>query len=181
MKMIISNKVRLAILLAIFLAPAAVFSSTNTTPYAMTISGGISLGNYEAGMNWAIIETFRLARENKVKTKNSELLSITGASAGSINALVSALRYCQTINNQESTVNNNLFKNNPKLLDNISNYIIINQIINISKIANIKYKTFTLALWLNISVFLTPIVLLIPIIAKVGGRYGRSRSSSKQI
>ena len=45
----------------------ATTDTDNITPYAMTISGGISLGNYEAGMNWAIIEAFRLARSNQLQ------------------------------------------------------------------------------------------------------------------
>lgn len=88
---------------------ASASSDDQTTPYAMTISGGISLGNYEAGMNWAIIETFRLARENRIQANEGKLLSITGASAGSINALVSALRYCQAKGHGDSRVNDNLF------------------------------------------------------------------------
>ena len=75
----------------------------------MTISGGISLGNYEAGMNWAIIEIFRLARENKIDANAGKLLSVTGASAGSINALVSALRYCQAEDSGTSSIHDNLF------------------------------------------------------------------------
>ena len=88
---------------------AAAATEDQTTPYSMTISGGISLGNYEAGMNWAIIETFRLARENRIKANEGKLLSITGASAGSINALVSALRYCQAAGSGSSRVDDNLF------------------------------------------------------------------------
>ena len=93
------------------IVPITVLSATDdqTTPYSMTISGGISLGNYEAGMNWAIIEIFRLARENKIDANAGKLLSVTGASAGSINALVSALRYCQAEESGTSSIHDNLF------------------------------------------------------------------------
>ena len=79
------------------------------TPYAMTVSGGISLGNYEAGMNWAIIEIFRKERDRKNGANHGELISVTGASAGSINALLSAIRYCEAKDFIEPDVTYNLF------------------------------------------------------------------------
>lgn len=41
---------------------------------------------------------------------------------------------------------------------------IINQIVYNSKIAVIKFKAFSLALWLNIAVFLTPIIFIVPVL-----------------
>ena len=62
--------------------------------FALVISGGVSLGAYEAGYNWALIKMMA-----KVKASNlpvdPELSSIAGASAGSINALLSAMYWCQ--------------------------------------------------------------------------------------
>ena len=75
-------------------------------PYSLTISGGISLGVYEAGLNWVIIEQLRNGR-----LKGDEmvrLLAITGASAGAINTLIAALRYCE-VKSSPSTVEDNLF------------------------------------------------------------------------
>ncbi|WP_373032222.1 patatin-like phospholipase family protein [Sulfurovum sp.] len=61
---------------------------------SLVISGGVSLGAYEAGYNWALIKML-----TKVKASSPlvdpELSSIAGASAGSINALLSAMYWCQ--------------------------------------------------------------------------------------
>lgn len=65
-------------------------------PFALSISGGISLGSYEAGLNWAILKYLRVRRttlKNNNKT-HPELMSVSGASAGSINALISSLLWC---------------------------------------------------------------------------------------
>ncbi|MDQ7046421.1 MAG: patatin-like phospholipase family protein, partial [Sulfurovum sp.] len=53
--------------------------------FSMVISGGVSLGAYEAGYNWAMIKMLK-----KAKSVEPELHSVAGASAGSINALLSA-------------------------------------------------------------------------------------------
>lgn len=62
--------------------------------FSLVISGGVSLGAYEAGYNWAMIKML-----NGVKKSNlpiaPELRSVSGASAGSINALLSAMYWCQ--------------------------------------------------------------------------------------
>jgi predicted acylesterase/phospholipase RssA len=70
-------------------------------PFALTISGGISLGSYEAGLNWALVEYMKnplqadLSQDdNRPKNWKPELLSITGASAGSINAVMTAMNWC---------------------------------------------------------------------------------------
>jgi hypothetical protein len=61
------------------------------TPYqkkqvALTISGGVSLGSYEAGVNWALTHVLREA--------NADLAVVTGASAGNINTLLTAYSWC---------------------------------------------------------------------------------------
>ena len=62
--------------------------------FSMVISGGVSLGAYEAGYNWAMIKML-----NKIRHQGNlvepDLRSVTGASAGSINALLSAMYWCQ--------------------------------------------------------------------------------------
>lgn len=75
-------------------------------PYALTISGGISLGVYEAGLNWVIIEQLRDG--NLKDDKNVRLQAITGASAGAINTIIAALRYCEK-ENLPSNAEDNLF------------------------------------------------------------------------
>ena len=61
---------------------------------SMVISGGVSLGAYEAGYNWAMIKMLNEIRDQG-KWIAPELRSVAGASAGSINALLSAMYWCQ--------------------------------------------------------------------------------------
>lgn len=69
--------------------------------FTLTISGGLSLGNYEAGMNWALLEA-------RKKSGNYRFEAATGASAGAINALLSALLWCAK---EPSQLEDNLFRN----------------------------------------------------------------------
>jgi predicted acylesterase/phospholipase RssA len=61
---------------------------------SMVISGGVSLGAYEAGYNWAMIKMLNKVRKNG-KLIEPHLRSVAGASAGSINALLTAMYWCQ--------------------------------------------------------------------------------------
>ena len=76
---------------------------------ALTIEGGGSLGAYEAGMSWALIEAFRqrrlldsgstsgIARGNTrtlALLPRLDLVTSAGASAGSINALLASIAWC---------------------------------------------------------------------------------------
>jgi predicted acylesterase/phospholipase RssA len=66
-------------------------------PMALAISGGISLGSYEAGLNWAIVKQLKIAqqdRDYRVDQYPPTITAISGASAGGINALVSAISWC---------------------------------------------------------------------------------------
>lgn len=69
-------------------------SQSQRIPYALTISGGISLGAYEAGVNWGLLRHLRDASEDPHRNANPELVAVTGASAGAINALISAISWC---------------------------------------------------------------------------------------
>ncbi|MDY7232419.1 patatin-like phospholipase family protein [Hyalangium rubrum] len=64
---------------------------------ALTISGGVSLGAYEAGLTWGTVRFLRLARAQPVEgpTFRPNLVGVTGASAGSINALLAAALWCE--------------------------------------------------------------------------------------
>jgi len=78
---------------------------------SMVISGGVSLGAYEAGYNWAMIKMLSQLK-NSSQRANIHLRSVTGASAGSINALISAIYWCQDPNQPElNSIDNNLFYN----------------------------------------------------------------------
>jgi predicted acylesterase/phospholipase RssA len=81
--------------------------------FSFAIKGGISLGSYESGMNWFFIEKLR-QQSQRLRQKHQDgniLKVITGASAGGINAIVSAIRFCQNDNVPAQTVANkdNLF------------------------------------------------------------------------
>lgn len=61
---------------------------------SLVMSGGVSLGAYQSGYNWALVNM--LKREKATSTVvDPQLRSITGTSAGSINALLTAIYWCQ--------------------------------------------------------------------------------------
>lgn len=62
--------------------------------YALAVSGGISLGAYDSGRNWVALEYLRHLRAQRGEDAESPLASVAGASAGAINAFVSALYWC---------------------------------------------------------------------------------------
>ena len=75
---------------------------------SMVISGGVSLGAYEAGYNWGIVNLIK--KINKTSKKVSiNLKSVAGASAGSINSLISSIYWCQDDNSVYNSVDKNLF------------------------------------------------------------------------
>lgn len=65
-------------------------------PFALAIRGGVSLGSYESGFNWALLRYMkRQWSENMARNGNHiELKAAAGASAGSINALISTISWC---------------------------------------------------------------------------------------
>ena len=78
---------------------------------SMVISGGVSLGAYEAGYNWAMIKMLSNIREQS-QLVTPKLRSVTGASAGSINALLTAMYWCQKPKiTDTNSIENNLFYN----------------------------------------------------------------------
>jgi len=81
--------------------------------FSFAIKGGISLGSYESGMNWFFIEKLR-RQSQRLRDQGQDgniLKVITGASAGGINAIVSAIRFCQQddIPAQTAAAEDNLF------------------------------------------------------------------------
>jgi len=77
--------------------------------FSMVISGGVSLGAYESGYNWAMLKA--LAKiQSKKRVLKPTLRSVAGASAGSINALLTAMYWCQKDSiPYENSVEDNLF------------------------------------------------------------------------
>lgn len=96
-------RVRLLTLLLVLLPLSAFGNAAPQTDYYVAIKGGISLGSYESGLNWAFL--------NYIHTNDdtNNLASFSGASAGSINSLLSALEHCQR-DNTNSPVDNMFFK-----------------------------------------------------------------------
>ncbi|MGH7539168.1 MAG: patatin-like phospholipase family protein [Gemmatimonadales bacterium] len=66
----------------------------------LTISGGISLGSYEAGVNWALLELFKLTARDSIRRAwnlpRYDLKAMAGASAGNINGFLAAIEWCRT-------------------------------------------------------------------------------------
>jgi predicted acylesterase/phospholipase RssA len=66
----------------------------------LTISGGISLGSYEAGVNWGLLELFKLTARDSLRRAwnlpHYELKAMAGASAGNINGFLAAIEWCRT-------------------------------------------------------------------------------------
>ncbi len=86
---------------------------------SFSISGGASLGAYEAGINWGLLTLMRYEAQKDQDTSGEryrpyEAASMTGASAGSINALLSALTWCARHENDgglPNRIDDNLFRN----------------------------------------------------------------------
>jgi predicted acylesterase/phospholipase RssA len=82
-----------------FFAPIAPGAEEAGQRVSIAISGGASKGAYEAGLNWAIVRILRYeaAEKDTVLTgsyRPFEAASMTGASAGGINAILSAMAWC---------------------------------------------------------------------------------------
>jgi len=94
--------------LIFFLLTLSLHAEREKVNLSLVISGGVSLGAYEAGYNWAMIKMLNKVRENG-KLVEPDLRSVAGASAGSINALLSAMYWCQEDSAPLNDVDNNLF------------------------------------------------------------------------
>ena len=85
------------------------YATKKDIDFSMVISGGVSLGAYEAGYNWAIIKMLTTMKKRS-KVVNPNLKSVTGASAGSINALLTTMYWCQKDSIPlHNSINDNLF------------------------------------------------------------------------
>jgi len=77
--------------------------------FSIVISGGVSLGAYEAGYNWTLMHILS-KMHNRKSVVAPELKSVVGASAGSINALLTAVYWCQREDVTElNTIDDNLY------------------------------------------------------------------------
>ena len=75
---------------------AELTDSDRQVPFALAVRGGVSLGSYEAGFEWALLQYLKNARADNRSADQSyvDLVATSGASAGSINALMSTLSWC---------------------------------------------------------------------------------------
>lgn len=80
------------------------------TDYYLALKGGISLGSYETGANRTILKYLQQNRDK------AQLVSFSGASAGSLNSVLSALDQC-VINKQISNEDVQRFLNESKRYD----------------------------------------------------------------
>ncbi len=97
------------LLISFTLIFSTLYAKPKKIDFSMVISGGVSLGAYEAGYNWAIIRILSQMRAKSLLSK-PQLRSVAGASAGSINALITAMYWCQKESIPlHNTVEDNLF------------------------------------------------------------------------
>ena len=82
--------------IAIPVSAAELSDADRQVPFALAVRGGVSLGSYEAGFEWALLQYLKTTRaENRsVDQSYVDLVATSGASAGSINALMSTLSWC---------------------------------------------------------------------------------------
>ncbi|HEX6911821.1 MAG TPA: patatin-like phospholipase family protein [Longimicrobium sp.] len=71
-------------------------------PLGLSLSGGISMGSYQAGVNFGLLELYRHAAWNDsfhvaTAIPRYRLRSVTGASAGNINTLLWAIEACTDV------------------------------------------------------------------------------------
>ncbi|MCG6935904.1 MAG: patatin-like phospholipase family protein [Proteobacteria bacterium] len=87
-------------MLALFGTMSVVFAETGDIPrrVSIAVSGGASMGAYEAGLNWGLLMIVRqYPQDDPVvggRSRSIELSSVAGASAGGINSILSGLVWC---------------------------------------------------------------------------------------
>jgi len=77
--------------------------------YSISIRGGASKGAYEAGLNWSLLKVLREMSDSQEflnqRSYRVKLESITGASAGGINTLLSGMTWCSRAENDGGIIN----------------------------------------------------------------------------
>jgi len=65
-------------------------------PFVLSIRGGVSLGAYESGLNWALLHFMKQRAESPPGENRGHITleAASGASAGSINAVLSSISWC---------------------------------------------------------------------------------------
>jgi len=92
-----------------FLVTLSLYAERNKIKSSLVISGGVSLGAYQSGYNWATIKILNKLRDEH-RSVEPDLRSIAGASAGAINSAYAAMYWCQKDSIPlRNTVEDNLF------------------------------------------------------------------------
>ncbi len=89
-------------------------------PFSMVIRGGVSLGAYEAGVNWALLRLLKDLRDDPEATVEPELYAAAGASAGAVNGFLAGLIWCTErpdLGPGSDTLDDNLFRNTWRYID----------------------------------------------------------------
>lgn len=91
--------------------------SNNNARFSIAIRGGASKGAYESGFNWSILKFGRgISGSHAIKGGRAlqfDIVSISGASAGGINTLLSGLTWCSRSENNGGITNridDNIFR-----------------------------------------------------------------------
>ncbi|MDH5679559.1 MAG: patatin-like phospholipase family protein [Nitrospinota bacterium] len=110
----------------LFIAPAPLCAATpmaaqaqdrgpEKRDYALTISGGISLGAYQAGFNWGFVSLLKRLNRDSAAKDSFNLRVVSGASAGNINAFLTALTWMEKddapLRGNAQNITNNWFYN----------------------------------------------------------------------
>jgi len=83
----------LAVLLGTAVFQACYAQDEKSQSYYLAIKGGVSLGNYETGINWMLLKYLQRLEEQD-GPEYSKIMSFSGASAGSLNSILSAIDTC---------------------------------------------------------------------------------------
>lgn len=109
--------VHMVILLTVYSLPSEA-ADKDTNRLSLAISGGASLGAYEAGLIWGLIEVLRQVDNTGDwsqggKPRPIEISSIAGTSAGGINTILSALAWSVNPENEggfANRIDDNIFR-----------------------------------------------------------------------
>jgi Patatin-like phospholipase len=82
-------------------------------PFTLTVSGGVSLGTYESGLAWTLVRLAKgkVGAEELGRQRVPTILAVTGASAGSVNALLASALWCAASDDEANlSVDQNLLR-----------------------------------------------------------------------
>ena len=88
-------------------------AADDTRPFSMVIRGGVSLGAYEAGVNWAILRLLKDLELDPKRTIRPELYAAAGASAGAVNGFLAGMLWCTdeaSAGKRRDTLDRNVFR-----------------------------------------------------------------------